>query len=188
MLRREDCNLRKLKEDDLELVLIWRNKEEIRKNMYTDHVISMDEHTTWFKRVKNVPTNKHMIFTYKEKPMGVVNITQIDHENSKCYWGFYLGYVGATQWSGGGLAMGYCGLKYIFEVLSIRKLCSEVFTFNIASVQYHKKLGFIEEGCLKKHILKHGIFQDILCLALFKDNWLDNKNNIANQCFDGDEY
>jgi UDP-4-amino-4,6-dideoxy-N-acetyl-beta-L-altrosamine N-acetyltransferase len=165
-----------LLETDLIQVLNWRNSEPIRMNMYTDRLISWEEHLEWYLRTKDSLSSRHMIFEYQEASLGVVNITQIDSVNHKCYWGFYLGEPNVAK--GCGSAMGYLGLEYIFKELGIRKLCSEAFCFNQASIKFHKKLGFVEEGLLKQHIIKNHKYQDIVCLALFQDVWFEIANNI----------
>jgi len=185
MLLQRDCSLRTLTEGDLTKILNWRNKFEIRQCMFNDSIISIDEHLDWFNKLKNDPHRMTMIYEYKEKPAGVINITQIDKKNSKCYWGFYLGEGALPRYSG--LAMGYLGLNFIFEKLGINKLCSEVFIFNKSSLKYHQKLGFVEEGYFKKHVFKYGDYHDIICWAIFNDNWLGKKLDVAKQCFGGEE-
>jgi RimJ/RimL family protein N-acetyltransferase len=81
--------------------------------------------------------------------------------------------------------MGFFGLEYIFQTMNIHKLCSEAFSFNTASLKFHQKLGFVEEGCFKADILKNGEYQDIICLAFFQDQWLNISNDIAKRCFGG---
>ena len=181
MLNQEQCHLRAMQLSDLEQVLQWRNSERIRKCMYNDEIISLEAHTAWFTRVTQEQNSYHMIFEYCNQPIGVVNITHIDRKNEKCYWGFYIG-ESATP-PGSGLAMGFYGLNYIFSELHIRKLCSEALAFNIPSVNYHITLGFIKEGQLRKHILKEGNFEDVVCLGILKEEWQINKDKIAVKCF-----
>jgi len=42
--------LRPIHEDELELMLSWRNAPSIRANMYTQHEISIDEHLAWWEQ------------------------------------------------------------------------------------------------------------------------------------------
>ena len=69
-------------------------------------------------------------------------------------------------------------MNYIFEVMKIRKLCAEAFAFNSASVNFHKRLGFIEEGRLVKHILKNGRYEDIISFALFEEDWVRHRSRV----------
>lgn len=41
--------LREMRKEDLPVVLSWRNREVVRHNMYTSHVISEAEHQRWWE-------------------------------------------------------------------------------------------------------------------------------------------
>jgi len=156
--------LRLMQKEDLRKILHWRNSERIRKNMFTDHIISEEEHLTWFNSF-NREKNTYLIFEFNNRPVGMVYFTDIDKYNSKCYWGFYLGETGLPK--GTGLLMGSLGLEFAFNDLKIRKLCSEAFAFNESSIKFHKKLGFIQEGYLVEHIKKDGCYEDVIVFTLF---------------------
>lgn len=181
MSGREEYHFRPVEERDLETVLRWRNSERIRVNMYTDHEITFDEHREWFARLQKEQVPTFMIFEFQGRPIGVIHVTQIDKRNNKCYWGFYIGDTEAPP--GSGTALGYFGLNYIFDGLKIRKLCAEAFGFNSASIKFHKRLGFIEEGRFVKHILKNGRYEDVITFALFSEHWNRHKKQIEGLCF-----
>ena len=48
MFEMNGYSLRQLEEPDLPIILEWRNDESVRKNMYTDHIISIEEHKRWY--------------------------------------------------------------------------------------------------------------------------------------------
>jgi len=177
----EKCRLRPLEEADLEKVLEWRNSDRIRTAMFTDRIITMDEHRAWFERLNKEKNAICKIFELQGRPVGVVNIVQIDRHNHKCSWGFYLGEVDVPR--GTGTVMGYLALEYIFETLDIHKLCAEVLAFNTLSIKLHKKLGFVEEGRFKKHVLKNGSYEDVIAMALFYEDWVKLKNRLKKICF-----
>lgn len=181
MLRREDCKLRAIHENDLAKLLEWRNSERIRSNMYTDHLISTEEHRAWFIRQANKETQTSLIFELDGKPLGVINLSEIDSYNNRCHWGFYIGETDTPK--GCGLALGYLGLEYIFDNLQIRKLIGETFAFNQSSVAFHQKIGFSKEGYLSRHFLKNGVYEDIVLYALFRDDWLTSKDTLKTKCF-----
>ena len=43
-----NARLRAMTESDLPRVLSWRNAEDVRKNMYTSHIITEPEHRAWW--------------------------------------------------------------------------------------------------------------------------------------------
>lgn len=181
MPNREDYQLRTMTEADLEMVLNWRNSERIRANMYTDHIIVLEEHQDWYERAKDNPSCQYLICEFKGQAIGLVYFTNIDNKNNRCYWGFYLG---ETQTGlGAGTAMEFLALEHSFEGIKIRKLCCEVLDLNAKVIKLHKKFQFKEEGIFKAHIYKNEQYQDVICLALFREDWLEHKNNLFRTVF-----
>jgi UDP-4-amino-4,6-dideoxy-N-acetyl-beta-L-altrosamine N-acetyltransferase len=181
MLRRDQCRLRPIDEADLALVLKWRNSEYVRKYMYTDHTITADEHQAWFQMAQQDRGSRHLIFEIDCKPAGVINVTALESPDSVCHWGFYIGESNAPQ--GTGTLMGVLALEYIFDELHVRKCVGEVFAFNEASLRYHKRLGFVEEGRLKAHTFKQGRYEDVVIMGHISDRWAAMKDALYQQYF-----
>lgn len=181
MLDREACRLRPITEVDLEKILVWRNSERIRMNMYTDHIITMEEHKAWFERQKQSKSSVYLIFALNGEPAGLVYFTDIDRKNGRSFWGFYLGEEDLPR--GSGTALGWLGLDYAFDRLATRKLCGEVFAFNTSSINFHQKLGFVQEGRFLKHVLKNGGFEDVISFALFREDWEKVREKLAEIAF-----
>ena len=172
--------LRLINDDDLPMVLNWRNAESIRANMYTDHFISLEEHLSWFACLKNKNDQIHLICEFEGIPFGVVNFVQISQAFQRAYWGFYLG---GEQPSGRGAAMEYVAIEYAFSRLKLRKLCCEVISFNESVLKLHKRFGFVQEGLFNAHIIKNGKFEDVVSLALFDSVWEAEKLKLQRICF-----
>ncbi|RKX24441.1 MAG: UDP-4-amino-4,6-dideoxy-N-acetyl-beta-L-altrosamine N-acetyltransferase [Candidatus Zixiibacteriota bacterium] len=184
MLRREDYQLRPMREDDLEIVLQWRNSERIRSASYTDHIISMEEHRAWFRRVSEDERYLQFVFEYLGRPVGVVNISDINKADNRCVWGFYIGAEDIPR--GCGSAMGFFALEHLFENLGFRKVVGEALTSNEGSVRYHERLGFIREGILVEHVLKNGKYEDVMTLGHFEKKWREIKSELAEKFFDNE--
>lgn len=182
MPKKQDYSLRKIQETDFEKLLTWRNSERIRSNMYTDHIISVDEHRSW---ITNVLTNNigsiYRIFELNGDSIGLASASQIDQRNHKCCWAFYLGETEVPP--GSGAAMEFIFLEHLFEHVEMRKVYCEVFDFNKTTIKLHKKFGFQEEGHFKKHILKEDIYESVTRMALFKDEWFALKAKLGKLCF-----
>ncbi len=178
-----DCILRPVTSvlADAELLLRWRNADRVRFNMITDRIISRDEHMAWFQGILKETTCIVWIFEYQGVPLGQVNIKDIEALNNRCSWGFYLGEEG--QVPGLGSAMLFLALEKIFYERKIRKLCSEILSFNEISINLHKKLGFSQEGCLKRHILRKESYVDLILMALFDVDWVMHKERLKQVIF-----
>lgn len=178
---RDEYAFRPMRRSDLELLLTWRNSNRIRGNMYSDHIISWEEHTAWFERTQNGNTSLHFIFESQGVPRGVVNVTAIDRAHGRCVWGFYIGDAEAPR--GTGSAMGFFALEHLFETLGFHRVIGEAFAFNSDSINFHKRLGFIEEGRLVEHILRRGRYEDIVTLGLLADGWKKIKPELVRKFF-----
>lgn len=165
----EDYTIRLMTEADLRMVLQWRNTERVRMNMYSDGVIAWKDHYAWFSRVRDNQAFRYFIVELRQRPIGVVSFTDIDRIHNKCNWGFYLGETDVPR--GSGTALGILGLTEAFEYLNIRKVCAEVFAFNEASLRFHSRLGFAQEGYLSRHVWKNDKYEDIVLFACFNDQW-----------------
>lgn len=181
-MQREELNLRPIEEHDLDTVLNWRNTERVRSYMYTEHIITPEEHRSWFERTRQADFPSTLIFEYNGTPIGLKSFSQIDRHNNRCTWGFYLGETELPR--GCGTAMGFMALEYIFEQQKFRKLCAEAFAFNDGSLKYHARLGFSQEGRFVKHVFKNGCYEDIISFAIFHDEWLVVKEALATKIFD----
>jgi UDP-4-amino-4,6-dideoxy-N-acetyl-beta-L-altrosamine N-acetyltransferase len=156
--------------DDMETILEWRNLPKVADFMFTDHVITMGEHANWFSRVLKDPTCKYWIIVCDGEDVGVANLYGIDRINRRCYWGFYVGSPNVRGKSVGS-QVEYAVLNYVFDELGCAKLCCENLSFNRGVIEMHRRFGFVEEGVLRKHIWKRGVFHDVVCLGLLKEEW-----------------
>jgi len=148
--------------------------------MYTDHIITWDEHLQWFQRLQTEQLALSLVFEISGEPFGIVNVSCVDRANNTCHWGFYIGETNAPR--GCGTIMGFLGLEYLFEKFNIRKVIGEAFTFNQASIAFHEKLGFLREGHFHRHVLKNGDYQDIIVFGLFADQWPVLKTELERKC------
>ena len=181
MLAIEKCSIRPLELSDKNRILQWRNSERVRSNMYSDHLISQQEHGLWFSRTLDDKSSAFLVFQYEAQPVGCISFTNIDRKHNRCTWAFFLGETSVPK--GTGSAMEYFALDYAFWTLKIRKLCCEVFVFNAAVIRLHEKFGFLHEGRLIQHYVKNGVYEDIVCLAKFGDKWNQEREILRVRCF-----
>lgn len=180
-MNREEFALRPIEERDLNMVLEWRNSDRVRSCMYTDHIITFEEHSSWYERTRQAEFPAILIFEYRGVPAGLKSFSQIDRFNNRCYWGFYLGMTELP--AGCGSAMGFLALEYILEKQNFHKVCAEVFAFNEVSVKYHTRLGFAQEGRFVQHVFKNNHYEDIISFAILREDWLSGKPELTAKLF-----
>lgn len=160
--------LRNMTSDDLPMVLAWRNREDVRQNMYTNHVITQEEHMSWWARESVNPKSRLLIFEMDGSPSGVVVFTHYSGPQGLASWAFYSG---DTTRRGVGPLMERAALTYAFETLKLRKLECEVLDFNMKVVKFHRRHGFSIEGVFRKAYERETSYHDIYRLAMLSDDW-----------------
>lgn len=153
-----------------------RNEKEIRRWMYTDHIIGLNEHLDWINQIRN--DKQKIIFVVMNKDeeiLGIVSLNRIDHLHKNTDWAYYL-----TKSARGGLgsAIEYSFINFIFDKLNIQKLNCEVVAGNDAVVKLHKKFLFEEEGLRRSNIIKEGKRVGVHFLGLTKEDWEANKGDL----------
>ena len=73
-----DYKLRSIDDSDKERILNWRNSDRVRQNMYTDHLITPEEHESWFNKIHQDKSVDYKIFEYEGRSIGLVGFTQIN--------------------------------------------------------------------------------------------------------------
>lgn len=172
--------LRDIRSGDREVLFHWRNLPEVAQYMYTDHEITLEEHTRWFASISNDSHRKYWIITLDAIDVGLVNIYNLDWHNRRSYWAFYLASP-MVRGRGVGSFVEYSILQYVFGELQLNKLCCEVLGFNEAVVNMHKNFGFIQEGLYRQHIFKDGNFIDVVALGILKDEWEIKRPGVENK-------
>lgn len=166
-----DTNLggvRPMTEVDLEQVLSWRNHQEVRRYMFTQHKISLEEHAHWFARASQDPARHLLVFEIDRCPVGFINIHQIA-SGGIADWGFY---AAPDAPKGTGRALGQTALRYAFEATGLYKLCGEALAFNERSIRFHISLGFQREGVLRQQHFDGQQYHDVVRFGLLANEWL----------------
>lgn len=161
--------LRPMLEKDLGKVLSWRNKDSVRKNMYTSHVITMEEHRSWWVKQSNLRSTRLLIAALDGLDVGVVTFSDYSGEGGLATWAFYAGDV---DLKGIGSMMEAAALEYAFNELKVRKLECEVLDFNMSVVRLHMKHGFRIEGISRSGYQRGENICDIYRLGLLNKDWI----------------
>ncbi|WP_218058344.1 UDP-4-amino-4,6-dideoxy-N-acetyl-beta-L-altrosamine N-acetyltransferase [Legionella jamestowniensis] len=163
--------VRLMTEDDLLQVLGWRNHPEIRRFMYTTHEITMKEHINWFERESKNKNKVLLIFESNQTPSGFVSFN-ILQSKSTAEWGFY---IAPEAPKGTGLLLGCSAIDYLFYELNLHKLMGHVLESNKKSLNFHEKLGFMQEGIFREHYFDGSIYRDVIYFGLLRQEWMIRK-------------
>jgi UDP-4-amino-4,6-dideoxy-N-acetyl-beta-L-altrosamine N-acetyltransferase len=162
--------LRRLEDEDRDRILEWRNSPDVRAYMYTDHVISPDEHARWWAGIPADPSRTYWAIELDGAPVGLANLYDLDRRNQRCAWAYYLAEP-QVRGLGVGSYVEYWVLDYVFEGLKLAKLWCEVLASNEAVWKLHETFGFLVEARFRGHVIKGDTRVDVLGLGLLAADW-----------------
>lgn len=159
-------NFINISEKENEMIRNWRNSEGVRKWMYSDHVISKEEHLKFIEKLKQDKKNFYWLMKFKGKEdyYGVIYLNKVDLENRNAYLGIYSNQDGKTK-RAGGLLLGALK-KFAFNIINLHTLKLEVIEDNERAIKFYKKSGFNEEGRLKEFIFRNGKWHDVIVMGI----------------------
>jgi len=164
-----DVRLRDLESGDSDRLLAWRNQADVRRWMYTDHVIAPAEHERWFAGALQDPSRRHWVVEWESRPVGLASV-EIVQTHRRAVWGWYLGDP-AARGRGVGAYAQFCGIEKVFGELGLNRLWSEVLAENEAAWRLHEAFGFKREALFRAHVWKGGAAQDVVGLGLLASDW-----------------
>ncbi len=163
----EGCSIRAVTSADLPLVLAWRNHPDIRRHMFSQHEISLEEHRAWFDKVTADESRVVLLIEQTQVPLGYVQFTNVS-TGGVADWGFYAR-PGAPK--GSGRKIGRLALGYAFESLALHKVCGQAIERNEVSIAFHKSLGFKLEGVLREQRFVNGEYHTLICFGVLDYEW-----------------
>lgn len=167
--------LRAYKEEDIEKAVEFINDEEVKKLLDSNIPFPM---TKWQEEewVRSRKANSDLTYDFAiedlktGKYIGGCSINECDVKNRTCVIGIMIG--DKEYWSKGyGSDSLKVLTKFIFEEVNMNKIKLKVFSFNNRAIACYKKVGFKEEGILKKELYRNGKYHDEILMAIFKSGF-----------------
>lgn len=163
-----DCHLRAIELKDLSVIRQWRNHSKINRFMFFQHKILENEHKKWFEASRENPLK--LLYVYEENRV-LTGFLQLQKKSMECQvyeWGFY---IDPSALRGTGSRMAKIALYKIFNELGGDKVFGEVLSFNYPPIKLHQKLGFSQEGLLRKHHFLNQQYYDVRCFGMLRIEW-----------------
>ena len=168
----EKIYLRVLVESDInEEYLSWINDPEVTKYMRWRAFPTTIDNIRDFIKEKKTPDYIFLAIIDKETDTHIGNIllgpiNWINHSSDLSMM------IGSKKFWGKGYMSEAFNLitNHAFNILNLHKLKAGTEKENESSIKLFKKLGWVEEGLLKEHVLYNGKYHDVLLFAIFNKN------------------
>ncbi len=127
-------NFVNLSKDELLIILEWRNHPHIRKYMNNTEVITVETHSNFVHSLHTRNNVFYWLVSVGEKPIGVLNIIDVDMLSKTCEPGFYL--APEVMGRGGSLFFLYNYKSFLLNKLGFDKLIGHNFLDNLPALQF----------------------------------------------------
>ena len=177
-----NVEMTRVRENDLEMIMDWRMRPYVTEFMNTDPVLTIDGQRKWFEKIRDSKDQINWIIRYNNRSVGLINVFNIDRINSRCSWGYYIAEKDARSLQLA-LYLEWSLYDYVFDVMGLHKLCNETFVENKQVIKLHIMCGGREDGVLRQHICKNGIYHDISVGSIIASEWFEKRKNTKYQSF-----
>jgi UDP-4-amino-4,6-dideoxy-N-acetyl-beta-L-altrosamine N-acetyltransferase len=129
-------NFTKLNIEDKKIVLAWRNNPEVKRWMYNNKDISLENHLKFIDSLKNSDDKRYFIIKQNHKYIGVIDFTNITKISAE------FGLYSNVKLKGVGKLLLSTLCDYGFEKLGVQKLIAKVFETNQRAINLYTKFNF----------------------------------------------
>jgi UDP-4-amino-4,6-dideoxy-N-acetyl-beta-L-altrosamine N-acetyltransferase len=168
MIECGSMRVRKMREQDLDLILAWRNNPKVRRFMLSQHEISEHEHRLWFNTISKDTTLVNLVIEDQNQPVVYVRFSGVQ-PNSTSIWSFFRSPENISGIGKRGCSM---ALDFAFKELKVHKVVGYVLAYNFSSIRLHQSLGFIQDGIILEHRSIDGNNHNLLCFEILSTEWI----------------
>lgn len=148
-----------LKLEEKEMILKWRNHPDIRKWMYNQDEITLDEHLSFIDSLKSRKDKLYFLVKKEDEFIGVIDFTQLAEEIS-----VHMGIYSNPNIKGNGKILLNKIIDYSFNDLKVKKIFSEVFAENNKAHNLYKNFNFKD---ISEKIVNN---KKVICMELENEN------------------
>lgn len=166
----KELYIRSITLDDTDDIVRWRNSSEVKRNLFSQSILTADQHKNYFKN--NIETGKchQFIIVAEGLSIGTVFLKNIDYESKTAEFGIFIG-------ESVGRGRGYASfvtrmiLDYGFSNLSLEKIVLSVFADNIPAIKAYQKAGFSIEEVQANSVERISGSTDVIIMSITSDMW-----------------
>lgn len=174
MIEGKLVNLRAPEMGDLERNHRWINDREVTRYLTMRYPMSLAAEEAWMRERTARPLSYDNAFFAIETKDGVhignVNFFSTSPEDRKTELGIMIGEK--AYWSRGyGSDALRVMLRLAFGEMNLNRVQLQVYADNARARAAYRRVGFVEEGTLRRARYQDGEYQDIVIMAVLREEW-----------------
>lgn len=170
--------LRPLEEGDTANIVRWRNEDEVRRNLFSQALLTEEQHLRYFRSVVQCGRCKQYVIVLNDEPptdIGTVFLKNIDLGQKQAEFGIF---IGERSCRGRNLSLPATDaiLEIAFEELGLDRVYLSVIGDNISAIKTYRRVGFREYGRDANAFRRESGSVDVIHMDLTKAQWEREKN------------
>ncbi len=162
--------LRKIQNDDLELIMEWRMSPEVTTYMNTDPELTLEGQKEWFASLDSNEKCKYWMILVDGKRAGLINLADINKETKVTSWAYYIGEMACRSMKLA-ISLEMSMYNYVFNVLGFNEVYGDVLSQNEWVIRLHEFCGAHIDHVDKDKIEKNGVSYNVAHVIMKKDDW-----------------
>lgn len=173
----KEVYLRPITYDDTDLIVKWRNQDNVRKYFFYRKDFTREGHEKWLKEKVETGLVAQFVVCLKENdiPVGSTFLRDIDQDHGKAEFGFFLGEAD-VRGRGIGKDIVRLTVDYGFRELNLHRIYSRAYESNKPSIACFLHCGFAKEGVLKDSVYADGKYHNVVVMGLIRDENSDSNS------------
>jgi RimJ/RimL family protein N-acetyltransferase len=133
---------------------------------------SLNKQTKWFEAQVPSSTHRWIVEDLAGNALGLTGLWDIDWHNRNALTALKLGGPAPKRGEGLGSDAIMAVMAFAFYDAGLERLYSTILKDNVASLKaYTEKCGWQIEGTSRKHIWRHGAFEDLLQVGVLREDF-----------------
>lgn len=158
--------LRTLESRDLDRTWEWLHRPDIYSKIGVKVPFTKEQQEQWFAKLQNDPAKIVFAICWKknDKHIGNVSLDMIDRRHRNARLSIFIAEKTIRGKGFGSEALELLQ-KYAYSVLKLHKLWCKTDSGFPEVLRFYEKQGFRQEGLLREHEIKDGLFVDKILLS-----------------------
>ena len=161
----ENVSLRRITDEDTDLIVKWRNNERIRSNFVYRVQFTRQIHEEWLKTKVYTRHVIQLIICENEmhgNAVGSVYFKYLDDDKTEAEYGIFIGEDDAIG-KGYGNETALLALEYAKEI-GIKKVILRAFGYNMVAIKSYEHAGFVKTKDLPAVVCSDGQKSDMILM------------------------
>ncbi len=158
--------IRRITGDDTDLIVDWRNREDVREHFFFREPFTRQMHEKWLREKIDTGLVEQFIVCMQEddRPIGSSYLRDIDRDEESAEYGIFIGEADARG-RGLGAEILKATMDYALNDMGLKLVRSRAISTNEASIKIFKNYGFTVNDTVRGVTCSDGNMVDMVLMS-----------------------